>query len=161
MQAWMAAPLPPAEVWVARRNDHVGGNDLLRDLTVGDYWSRKEDIAQEYRLHIFQGKSIRAGQKIHREDFPSEPHPWVRSFEAGWRINYNGFQSTRAMREIAAAAVTALGLDFGAVDLAQRPDGTLFVLEVNRAPGVEAGTAVAYAQAIQRWLNPVSMEEAA
>jgi glutathione synthase/RimK-type ligase-like ATP-grasp enzyme len=65
------------------------------------------------------------------------------------------------MREIAAAAVTALGLDFGAVDLAQRPDGTLFVLEVNRAPGVEAGTAVAYAQAIQRWLNPVSMEEAA
>lgn len=151
LQAHLDAPLAPAQIWLARRNNHIGGNDLLRPGGVADFYSLKEPVAHEYRLHIFNGRSIRAGRKIPREAFDGTPHQWVRSFDGGWRIDYSGFHSTRDMRTLAAAAVGSLGLDFGAVDLAERPDGTLFVLEVNRAPGAEGGTAERYAQAIGQW----------
>lgn len=155
MQAWLDAPLPvqAAPVWLPRRQNHVGGSDLLNPPVTAEYWSKKEPIANEYRLHMFKGKSIRAGQKVQRPTRPDgrPSHEWIRSFDAGWIIRYDGFQSTRAMRELAAKAVEALQLDFGAVDLAQRPDGSLFVLEVNRAPGVENGTVTSYANAIKAW----------
>lgn len=155
MQAWLAAPLPPLAEWLGRRNNHIGGADLLVPPQRPDYWTKRETIAQEFRLHVFRGKSIRAGQKMRRDLRPDgrPSHEWIRSFDAGWIIAYENFKSTRQQREIAANAVAALGLDFGAVDLAQRADGSLFVLEVNRAPGIEGGTVNAYVGAIGRWMR--------
>lgn len=153
--AWEAQPAVPAEIWLPRRNNHVGGNDLLTDnLPNPQYYSRKEDIIEEYRLHMFKGKSIRAGQKVQRQTRPdgrTPAHPWIRSFDAGWVIQYDNFESTKPMRTIAAAALEALGLDFGAVDVAKRRDNSLIVLEVNRAPGVEGGTVETYARHIIAW----------
>lgn len=140
--------LPGAE-WLGRRFNHVGGSDLLHPPVQPDYWSRREKLTDEFRLHIFNGKSIRAGQKVH-VDLDGRPiHEWIRSLEGGWRIKYDDFGSTKRMRELATKAVKALGLDFGAVDLAKREDGTLIVLEVNRAPGLEGNTITAYADAIK------------
>ena len=156
LQEWLAQPLPPAATWLPRRNNHVGGSDLLNPGQA-DYWSKKENIREEYRLHIFRGKSIRAGIKVPRQIDDNggviTPHAWIRSFDGGWRIQYDGFKSTKPMRETAAAAVAALGLDFGAVDLGLTDNGELVVLEVNRAPGIEGGSVEAYTGAIQKWLN--------
>ena len=137
-----------------RRNNHIGGSDLLQGgggIFIPDYYSRKENIVEEYRLHIFRGKSIRAGVKVPRED--SETHEWIRSFDAGWRIQYDGFKSRREMRDLASSAVTALGLDFGAVDLGRLDTGELIVLEVNRAPGIEGGSVEAYVGGVKRWIE--------
>lgn len=150
----VAPPAPPQGEWLGRSNTHVGGNDLLRPVANPDFFSKKEDIVQEFRIHCFKGKSIRAGKKGFREGFTERTaHPWVRSYDGGWRIIYDGFQSRRAQRELAAAAVAALGLDFGAVDIGQKRDGSLIVLEVNRAPGLEGGTVDSYARAIEGWFN--------
>ena len=153
--AWEAQPAQPAEIWLPRRNNHVGGNDLLTEnLPNPQYFSKKEDIIEEYRLHMFKGKSIRAGKKVQRATRPdgrTPAHPWIRSFDAGWVIQYDNFESTKPMRTIAASALEALGLDFGAVDVAKRRDNSLIVLEVNRAPGVENGTTDAYARHIIAW----------
>jgi hypothetical protein len=146
----------PVEEWLPRANSHAGGNDLLRaNLINPDFWVKKEDLIDEFRIHSFNGKSIRAGQKVQRANRPdgSPAHPWIRSFDAGWVLQYDGFSSTEGARALAAKAVESLGLQFGAVDLAQRRDGTLMVLEVNRAPGVEGGTIQAYVKAIQRLLE--------
>lgn len=148
--------------YVARSNSHTGGLDLLTTLTKPDYYSLKETFTREFRIHSFAGRSIRAGNKIPREGFTtcSEEnwkinsnllHPWVRSYDGGWKISYEGFASTPAMRELAHKAVKALGLTFGAVDIAQRPDGTLVVLECNTAPGIEGNSLGTYVRAIQRW----------
>lgn len=160
LNAYLAQPLPPAvpaEIWLPRRNNHVGGNDLLSEqLAQIDYYSKKENIVEEYRLHMFRGKSIRAGKKVARATRPdgrTPAHAWIRSFDAGWVIQYDGFTSTKDMRTLAAKAVKALGLDFAAVDLGKKADGTLIVLEVNRAPGVEGGSITAYARHIVNWLN--------
>lgn len=153
---WERQPAIPAEVWLARTNNHVGGVDLLGELQQGDYYSKKENIVEEYRLHIFNKKSIRAGKKVQkatRPDGRTAPHQWIRSYDAGWVIQYDGFKSTKEMRALAVKAVEALGLDFAAVDLGKKADGSLIVLEVNRAPGVEGGTITNYAKHIINWLN--------
>lgn len=148
-------PIPtttPGE-WLARRNNHVGGNDLLNPGQA-DYYAKKEDFVEEFRIHSFKGRSIRAGKKVQRtEGFNGTPHPWIRSWDAGWRIVYNDITGTRGLRDLAHAAVAALGLDFGALDIGQKRDGSLIVLEVNRAPGLGEGTAERYADAIQRYLD--------
>lgn len=156
-QQWAAQPVAPAETWLGRSNRHVGGNDLLNTPETVDYYSKKENIVEEYRIHMFKGRSIRAGKKVQQPARPdgSAPHAWIRSYDAGWVIRYDGFQSTKAMRKLAKAALDALGLDFGAVDMAKKADGTLMVLEVNRAPGVEGGTVEAYAKHVINWVrNP-------
>jgi hypothetical protein len=159
----VAAPAAPPPImngtWLARRNNHVGGNDLLSGITTGDYYSKRENFVNEYRVHSFMGRSIRAGKKIPRvphgeTPFNGTPHEWIRSFEAGWLISYaDDVGIKQRHRDAAHAAVRALGLDFGAVDIGELQDGTLVVLEVNRAPGVEGGTIEAYGRAIRRWTS--------
>lgn len=159
--------------YIPRSNFHVGGEDLLFGVQNVGFYTKKMNLSNEYRIHSFNGKSIRAGQKIVREGFnkvdneagwkpnANMAHPWVRSFDGGWRINYDGFQSTQAMRGIAHKAITALGLTFGAVDIGQRTEDNKFiVLEVNTAPGIEGGSLAAYVRAIKKWIeNPVKAEE--
>lgn len=152
-------PVPPPRVevrrqeeWLARTFNHQGGTDLLRGVGgQADYYSKKENLVDEYRVHIFNGRSIRAGRKVGRQGV--RQHPWIRSYDGGWRINYDGFESTRTMRDLSQRAVEALGLQFGAVDLGQKPDGSMIVLEVNRAPGLEGGTVTSYATAVERLMQ--------
>lgn len=150
LQAAVAAPPRVAEQWLARENNHVGGTDLLNPPARADYWVKKENIVEEVRVHSFNGKSIKAGRKTARPGV--QQHPWVRSYDGGWGINYDGFESTKVQRELAHSAVKALGLQFGAVDLGRLADGRWLVLEVNRAPGLDGGTIATYANAVSAWV---------
>lgn len=140
--------------WLPRLNYHVGGGDLLSPPTEPDYWVKKENLIAEFRVHSFLGASIRAGKKVPIEGDPLRPpHSWIRSLQSGWKISYDGVSVRQLHRNLAHSAVSALGLDFGAVDLGLRDDGSLIVLEVNRAPGLDGGTITAYATAIKRWAD--------
>lgn len=156
----------PRKDFIGRSFTHVGGNDLLNPLPTPDFWVRKLNIVEEYRIHSFLGKSIRAGKKILREGFSTDADAvkasngtlqlassWIRSFDGGWRICYDNFQSKKDMRELAHKAVEALGLQFGAVDIGLLANGKLLVLEVNRAPGLEGGSISQYAQHVKDWVN--------
>lgn len=145
----VARPAPVVE-WLPRMFSHVGGNDLLDPSTTPNYWSRKLNLVEEFRIHSFMGRSIRAGRKVPRTGMT--PHPWIRSYDGGWKISYDNFESTRPMRDLAHAAVAALDLQFGAVDIGRTSEGAFVVLEVNRAPGLENNTVGAYATAIRAWL---------
>lgn len=147
----VAQPVPQVE-WLGRLNHHVGGNDLLNPPQRPDYYVQKEQIVREYRIHSFNNQSIRAGQKIPRAGV-QDPHQWIRSWDGGWRISYDGESVRQRHRDLAHSAIQGLGLTFGAVDIAEDATGRLFVLEVNRAPGLEGGTIDVYAGAIMRWIN--------
>ncbi len=144
----VAPPPVPTGEWVGRSNNHAGGADLLNPIANPDYFVKRETFVTEYRVHSFLGHSLRAGKKIAREGV--QQHPWIRTWDGGWKLHYDGVTVKQKHRDIAHAAVKALGLDFGAVDIGERADGTLVVLEVNRAPGLEGGTIEAYSRAIGR-----------
>ena len=134
--------------WLARRFKHQESNDLLAHLDTGDYYTKLRPISQEFRVHVFQGKSIRLAMKVPRVE---HPHPVFRSWGAGWKFSYGADAQEWAsppLRNLAKRAVTALGLDFGAVDIGRQPDGVFFVLEVNTRPGLEGGTIEAYGRHI-------------
>lgn len=145
---------PTPTIWLPRRNNHMGGHDLVTPTTHPDFWSKKEALTQEFRLHMFLGKSIRAGVKRPANGIPH--HEWIRSYDSGWRVVYTDFQSNKRQRELAAAACTALGLDFAAVDIGEKADGSLIVLELNRCPGLSDGSVDRYATAINGVVNEVS-----
>ena len=155
----VATPGVDVGVWLGRMRNHVGGNDLFTPPVTPDFYVKKENIVREFRVHSFCGKSIRAGVKEAAEGAGINLHPWIRSYDGGWRIKYDGVTVTQRHRDIAHAAVKALGLDFGAVDIAELADGRLIVLECNRAPGLDGGTITKYAEAIQRWLNGETGQE--
>lgn len=160
-ESFLMTPIPPPApevTWLGRSFRHVGGNDLLTIPEAPDYFSKKEEIVEEFRVHSFLGKSIKAGVKVVREGVDA-PNPWIRSLNGGWRIRYDGFESRKEMREVAAAAVKALGLDFGAVDLGRLRGGGLIVLEVNKAPGLGDGTVNTYARAIRGWRDGANATE--
>ena len=72
----------------------------------------------------------------------TNPDRIIRSNKRGWK--FQGVAPTnvkKAVRETALAALKAIELDFGAVDLVLDLDGNPFILEVNSAPGLE-GTAL-------------------
>jgi hypothetical protein len=155
----VAPPAKPIGEWLGRTFNHVAANDLLNANVNPDFFSKKEAFVNEYRVHSFFGRSIRAGRKVPRTPqsetpFHGTPHQWIRSFDSGWQISYADDSGVKQKhRDIAHAAIKALGLDFGAVDIGELADGSLVVLEVNRAPGVEAGTTTAYGRAIRRWIE--------
>lgn len=159
--------------YLPRKKFHIGGDDLLNPPSKPDFWVKKYDFKNEYRLHSFDGKSIRAGRKVPRAGYTiaeSEEkyrvgvlegrlvaHPWIRSYDAGWMIDYSDFTSPEYMRKLAHQAVETLELTFGAVDIGEivSPfgDPEYLVLEVNRAPGIEGNTISTYVKAINKWIE--------
>ncbi len=145
----------PIEGWLGRKFHHVGGSDLLNPPERPDFYVKREALTKEYRVHSFDSKSIRAGQKVPAAGLEA-PHEWIRSYDGRWRIAYHGRGIRQRHRDLAHQAVQALGLTFGAVDIGERADRSLLVLEVNRAPGLEGKTIAAYAAAIQRLIGGVN-----
>jgi hypothetical protein len=148
-----------------RVDQHQSGRDLVVRPRFPDFYTLKETFVTEYRIHSFAGKSIRAGIKVVRDGFTlaqtveewtpngNLAHPWIRSYDTGWRVRYDEFKSNAKLRKLAHMAVKALHLTFAAVDIAEKSDGTLRVLECNRAPGVEGNSVQSYVRAIRKWMD--------
>jgi hypothetical protein len=126
------------EGWLGRSFNHQEGRDLINN-SGRDYWTRKLNFSRELRIHIYKGKSIHAGLKMPRID---NPHPWIRSYNSGWKIDYSRAANiAQNRRDLAKKALEVLGLDFGAVDIGITEGGPV-VIEVNTAPGLDPGPSV-------------------
>jgi hypothetical protein len=138
--------------WLRRLSKRSSGSDLLNpppeDVT--DYWVKREQIVKEYRIHVFLSRTIKSGVKAKRS---ADAHPWIRTFDAGWYVNYDNFQSTSALKSLARKAVAALNLDFGAVDIGETANGNLVVFGVNRSPAMGENTLAKYTEKIKGWMD--------
>lgn len=137
-----------AGLWLGRQFHHTQARDLLHPNTfVPDFLVEHIATVREHRIHVFDGRVIRVQTK---QPTPgAEPHPWIRSESSGWTLVARPDLTAlvpRGARDIAKRAVSALGYDYGAVDLAVKPDGGVIVWEVNTQPGLGDGTAVVYAR---------------
>lgn len=140
----------PAELQmpIGRWNDHKHGNDLFRAGRHGreraDYFVERVHTTHEFRLHLWKKNVVRASLKVKERP---DAHPWIRTHNRGWKFDY-GRQCQEvlsdAVRDTARAALAAVKLTFGAVDLAITSTGGVVVFEVNSAPGMCSNTIERY-----------------
>jgi glutathione synthase/RimK-type ligase-like ATP-grasp enzyme len=84
------------------------------------------------------------------------PDELIRSNTRGWKFSViDKSKLSKQVVTMAASAVAAVGLDFGAVDLCSDHDGNYFVLEVNTGPGLKESSLKAYVDAFSNKINSV------
>lgn len=108
----------------------------------------------EYRVHIFNGEMIDFVQKkrISSERRDDTYNPYISSMEHGWVFTRTEVPEVPSVIRLAKAAVSALGLDFGAVDIITF-EGRAYVLESNSAPGLAGNTLIKYGNALRRFMG--------
>lgn len=136
---------------LGRNKLHSQGRDICSPLNRKwmrkDYWIKYlPNIQEEFRYHIFKGKSIQRAKKVPTVDVSSLI---IKNHRKGW-VYTRSFPKDTEARNIAKKAVSCLGYDFGAVDII-KANNIYYVLEVNKAPGLDNKTAQNYASAIQRY----------
>lgn len=96
----------------------------------------------EYRVHVMNGEVIDYAEKLKRR---GGEHSLVRNTANGYIFARAGVTLPADVRTQALAAVRAIGLDFGAVDVVYNERrAEAYVLEVNTAPGIENSTLRSY-----------------
>jgi glutathione synthase/RimK-type ligase-like ATP-grasp enzyme len=102
----------------------------------------------EYRINICNNRTVGVqlkvqanGEKIKNEDIKTGGNGY------GFRLLAE-HEIPKGIRPVARAAIAALGLDFGGVDLILTVDGRALVLEVNTAPELTPAMVTAYANAL-------------
>lgn len=123
--------------------------DTSEGVTEAKLYTKYIPKAEEYRIHISNRNGVFFIQRKARDkDVPDEKVNWkVRNHGNGFiyaNQEVDVFNSAEAYRQCE-KAIEALGLDFGAVDLAyNRKHNKHYVLEVNTAPGLTGSTLTAY-----------------
>jgi glutathione synthase/RimK-type ligase-like ATP-grasp enzyme len=111
---------------------------------------------REWRVHVFKDQVIDFAKKSKRTG--EEADRLIRSYANGWVFRREGLELPEALATMAKKAIVALGLDFGAVDIAEDKNGRVCVYEVNSAPGMELGSTTLrkYVNVFREYVDSIS-----
>lgn len=120
----------------------------ISSIPVAPLYVKYKKKRHEYRVHVFNGNVIDVSWKRKRKEFDNANYQ-VRNYHNGWVYCRENITITNELQELAKAAINALGLKFGAVDIIwNEKENKYYVLEVNTAPGLVGTTLEAYVTAI-------------
>jgi len=139
---------------------HSGAGILVKEegqLNLAPLYTVDCEHSIEYRVHIAEGVCIDVQEKRKRNGTEADPH--VRNHGNGYVFCRQNVEISDDAIEVAKRAVLALGLNFGAVDLAVTEDGRAFCLEVNTAPALEGTTLQIYTELIQYYNGQGNLPE--
>lgn len=107
----------------------------------------------EYRVHVWRGQVLHIQHKRRRRGFEHDNvrvRNQIRNYDNGWVFCQQEVVAPPPVVEASLAAVLALGLDFGAVDVGWTENTQhATVYEVNTAPGLTGTTLRKYAEAVR------------
>lgn len=106
---------------------------------------------QEYRIHVMRGNVFFVQRKARKMDVPDDQVNWkVRNLEGGFIYANQNVEVDEEARILATRAVSAVGLDFGAVDVVfNQSRNKYYVLEINTACGLSGTTLDKYVEAFR------------
>ena len=125
-----------------------------RELVAAPLYTRYVKKQDEYRIHVCRTRDgeqsiISVQRKALREGHP-DPNFRVRNLANGFIYVRENVHPPVDVTNQAQAALLALDLDFGAVDVIWNARaGAAYVLEVNTAPGLEGATVEHYTNALR------------
>lgn len=140
-----------------------GGDGIIIASTVDELvdaplYTKGVKAGYEYRVHVFNGEVIDYVKKGRKrlEEGEERPSHLIRNYTKGWIFIREDIELPEMVKQEAIKAVKALGLDFGAVDIAQvRDSEDVVVYEVNTAPGLQGTTLEKYIEAIQKYIRDI------
>jgi len=105
----------------------------------------------EYRVHVFNNTVIDIQMKRKKREVANEDVDYkVRNHANGWVYCRDNINPDPSVTNESLAAMVALGLDFGAVDIIwNQHHQKSYVLEVNTSPGLEGTTLTNYINAFK------------
>lgn len=166
-QDWLNSGATVMERHILRGNSGDGirivnldDEDVENYLTHAPLYTKFINKTAEFRVHVFRGEVIDIVQKKKvTTDRRTETFcKYISSTHRGWVFARQNILDTPELRNIAIRAVSALGLDFGAVDIVYL-DNRYYVLEVNTSPGLAGTTLVRYANAIRRYMGQPNLSD--
>lgn len=128
-----------------RKAFHMHGKDIMpafqpedvpwRIAAGAEFFTEYVPRDTEYRVWVYRRRMLGTYEKVMM--YPDKYRFIGCNYRNGFAFKYVPTEVAPVPAiEAAAASVTALGLDFGAVDILRGKDGHYHVLEVNTAPGV-------------------------
>lgn len=124
------------------------------EVVAAPLYTRYKPKAEEYRIHIWNGAIVDVQQKRKRNGFETNEggNRYIRNHPNGWVFCRDDVNAPSEVLDFSLAAVSALGLDFGAVDVGWHPEFGVGVYEVNTAPGIEGQTLINYSNQVRKEL---------
>jgi glutathione synthase/RimK-type ligase-like ATP-grasp enzyme len=150
--------------WLGRKVYHREGNDIVPvkdtddaydQIGKSDFFSVFIPTAKEFRIWVFQGEAFAA----YRKDFKGigEYEGFQRNHDFGFHFEkVDELLTYKKLTTPSIAAVAALKLDFGAVDILEGKDGKFYVLEVNSMPHIDSSkrsSGIRLAKRIAAWVE--------
>ena len=149
---------------LARQRHHQKGKDIVVCKTLADakairaagthaFFSEWIPTDTEYRVWVFQNKALGVYEKQFKGE--GEYEGFMRNRRFGFKFEKrDDLRGSHPIEGPCIAAVKALGMDWGAVDILKGLDGKYYVLEINSMPHIDSikrSSGVRLAQHISKW----------
>lgn len=147
---------------LARRRHHIKGKDIIpcKNLAevraaryTSDFFVKFIPTKTEFRVWVLKNKAFAVSEKLYKGK--GEYEGVCRNRRFGFKFeNQDGQLDNDKLCKPAIAAVKALNMDFGAVDILQGKDGKYYVLEVNSMPHIDSENRVSgirLAKLVSQW----------
>lgn len=116
-------------------------------VPVAPLYTKFIQARSEYRINVCNNQTMGVQLKV---PTTNNANPDIKTGGNGYAFRLlNDNEIPTGIRPVARAAITALGLDFGGVDLIVGLDGTAYVLEVNTAPELTPAMVTAYSNMLR------------
>jgi len=116
--------------------------DVVRAFNEGaELVTKWETLDREFRVNAYVDRVAGVSKSLVYEKVRDEDAKvrwgkhWHRNSTAGYNFEYMK-DAPNGLRPLAKAAIEALDLNFGGVDIGMHEDGSFMVIEVNTAPGI-------------------------
>ena len=144
--------------YLGRTTDDRGGRGITiysRGEVCGRHplYTRLVENAREYRIHVVGDDVVSLQRKYLEYPHLDRHNGIIKNHSNGYAFKTPEKDLNSSRKEAAIAAVKALGLDFGAVDMVIDEEGKEYVLEVNSAPALSPMRVEQYLQALRPLLR--------
>ena len=128
--------------WLEKQSDEKAAN-----RPVHDFYVEFLDFKSEHRVHVLNGEIVCELNKVVKEDSTN----FIHTSEQGSPLEFGVIEHKNVdlIRKYSIDAISACGLDFGAVDIFIDKDDKIYILEVNSDPGMPGHIGYLYAQRLR------------